>query len=767
MANENEKNPSALEELRRLKRTDRIKSLDIHEPELRDFNAENIFHIDEEPEKKTIFGKRSAKTHVKINENIFDDEIAESVDITPSTSIEEVEAPIEKRVVEEPKVVVDEPVIEEEPKVVDEPVIEEEPKVVVEEPKKIVVENLDVDDEPKKIVVEKLDVDDDFTTESIENELKAFNEKPIEEEQPIQEVLDDEEDYEDEYEDDDEDDEDQTLHGIDQQQQEGAGDGPEERTEDGDDVRDADDDADEQGVRHLEDGQTHAADDADDEGVEQLAGDEAEEDAVDLPHVLEDGIAGAAAAHGGVEDLLGLAGELVAAEQEVDHDDDADDEVQQVHRGRDQAVGHVLDHGERIVLEPALNGLGDARGEVLDDGVGLPVGHEPVGQPLGGGLGHLRQALDQRGDVEHELRDDEVGEQEEQHQQGRRRDGGGEGARELRLDGAVEQVLLREPRERIEQVGHDAAEEDGPQGGDHSAERCPDVVEVQHGAADEEDDDDAQQDQAGVGEDLLEWQLHERAPFIWDGGGPSKITIVYQIGPALAREKGYPTRIWINLGESGGRERVRKPTIPGGSGRIREPNGEERACPVRGGYDTIANIRKVSMETSEGGKSFELSHALADAAHLLRGDRGRHGRAHLDLVLCGEPGGADRGVAGRAAGDPDRAVRGGLGHRDGTGPADGQATHAPRSRPHQCRPHHRTGGRRRRGDRRPGRHRSDQGRRRHLDRTDRRWRGTPRRLPRLRRADRGRESDRLGTKKGKVTKLCRSSCPPLGSPSSS
>ena len=186
MANENEKNPSALEELRRLKRTDRIKSLDIHEPELHDFNAENIFHIDEEPEKKTIFGKRSAKTHVKINENIFDDEVAESVDITPSTSIEEVEAPIEKHVVEEPKTVVEEPVIEEKPKF-----IEEEPKFV--------------EEEPKKIVVEKLDVDDDFTTESIENELKSFNAKPIEEEQPVQEVLDDEEDFEDEYEDDDDD----------------------------------------------------------------------------------------------------------------------------------------------------------------------------------------------------------------------------------------------------------------------------------------------------------------------------------------------------------------------------------------------------------------------------------------------------------------------------------------------------------------------------------------------------------------------------------
>ena len=71
MANENEKNPSALEELRQLKRTDRIKSLNIHEPELRDFHAENVFHIDEEPQKKTIFGKRSARTHVKINQNMF------------------------------------------------------------------------------------------------------------------------------------------------------------------------------------------------------------------------------------------------------------------------------------------------------------------------------------------------------------------------------------------------------------------------------------------------------------------------------------------------------------------------------------------------------------------------------------------------------------------------------------------------------------------------------------------------------------------------
>ena len=189
MANENEKNPSALEELRQLKRTDRIKSLDIHEPELKGFNAENIFHIDEEPEKKTLFGKRSAKTHVKINENIFDDEVSESVEITPNTSIEEVEAPIEKHTVE---------------------------PVIGKRAEKVEVE------EPKKVVVETIDADENFTTESIENELKAFNENPVaeEEEKPselIEEesapVLSEEDIYDDDEDDDEvEEDEDENLY---------------------------------------------------------------------------------------------------------------------------------------------------------------------------------------------------------------------------------------------------------------------------------------------------------------------------------------------------------------------------------------------------------------------------------------------------------------------------------------------------------------------------------------------------------------------------
>ena len=183
MANENEKNPSALEELRQLKRTDRIKSLDIHEPELKGFNAENIFHIDEEPEKKTLFGKRSAKTHVKINENIFDDEVSESVDITPNTSIEEVEAPIEKHTVE---------------------------PVIGKRAEKVEVE------EPKKVVAETIDPDENFTTESIENELKAFNEKPVEEEEKPSELVEEESapvlTEEDIYDENDEEDEDENLY---------------------------------------------------------------------------------------------------------------------------------------------------------------------------------------------------------------------------------------------------------------------------------------------------------------------------------------------------------------------------------------------------------------------------------------------------------------------------------------------------------------------------------------------------------------------------
>lgn len=163
MAEENEKNPSALEELRRLKRTDRIKSLDFHEPELQDFNAQSIFHINEEQPKKTIFGKRSQKSHVEINTNVLDDEIVRPQDVTADTTLEELEAPILKKVVAQP-------VFEEKKEDVVKPILEEkEPEEVVEAGPAIKeiksVEVLEQQEEQVEVEDEEQDQEDDLYIE--------------------------------------------------------------------------------------------------------------------------------------------------------------------------------------------------------------------------------------------------------------------------------------------------------------------------------------------------------------------------------------------------------------------------------------------------------------------------------------------------------------------------------------------------------------------------------------------------------------------------
>lgn len=159
MSDENKQSSTALEELRRLKRTDRIKSLDIHEPELHGFNANDIFEIDEEPQKKKIFGKRSQR-QVKINSTVFDDEIAEVEEIKPDTVID---TPLEK------KVVVSEPVLKEEP------VQEAEPEVVVQEPK--------VDDEPIVLLEEDIEaLKDDMVAEDEAEEAEEVEDEDLYEE---------------------------------------------------------------------------------------------------------------------------------------------------------------------------------------------------------------------------------------------------------------------------------------------------------------------------------------------------------------------------------------------------------------------------------------------------------------------------------------------------------------------------------------------------------------------------------------------------------
>lgn len=63
MTNEKEKNPSALEELRQLKRTDRIKSLDIHEPELKVL-MQKIFSILMKSQKRRHYLEKEVQKHM-------------------------------------------------------------------------------------------------------------------------------------------------------------------------------------------------------------------------------------------------------------------------------------------------------------------------------------------------------------------------------------------------------------------------------------------------------------------------------------------------------------------------------------------------------------------------------------------------------------------------------------------------------------------------------------------------------------------------------
>ncbi len=159
MSEENKKNPSALEELRRLKRTDRIKSLDFHEPELQDFNAQSVFHINEEPPKKTLFGKRAQKSHVEINTNVLDDEIVRPQDVTQDTTLEELEAPILKKVIEQP-------IIEEKKEVIvePEPIVKEEVVPTFSE-----VKPVEIEDNEEEETIEELEEEMDNDDESDED----------------------------------------------------------------------------------------------------------------------------------------------------------------------------------------------------------------------------------------------------------------------------------------------------------------------------------------------------------------------------------------------------------------------------------------------------------------------------------------------------------------------------------------------------------------------------------------------------------------------
>ena len=309
-------------------------------------------------------------------------------------------------------------------------------------------------------------------------------------------------------EDDDEDQEDQALPRVGEQQQEGAGDGPEEGPEDRDDVGDPHNDADEGGIGHPQDRQDHPADDADDQGVHELAGDKAAEDLVDVPQMPEDGVAGGAALDRGVEDLFPLAHELIPAQKHIDHDDDADDEVQHALGGVPHPAEQLSQGGQGIVLEPASEKILDPLEQIGNEIGGYPVGGQEAGELIGKALDHAGQALDQGGQADHQLGDDKVGEGHQQDQEDQQSEQGRQGPGRFFLHVVVEQKLLGKPGQGIEQIGHDATHHDGPQRVHHPAQGFSDVADVEHRLDHQEDNDDPHQDHAAVVQDPLVSRPH-------------------------------------------------------------------------------------------------------------------------------------------------------------------------------------------------------------------------------------------------------------------
>ena len=312
---------------------------------------------------------------------------------------------------------------------------------------------------------------------------------------------------------DDEDDEHQALARVGEQQQQSAGDGAEEGAENGDDVGDAHDDADEHGVGYVQDGQDDAAEDADNQGVQELSGDKAAENLVDGPQVPENRVAGAAFFHQGEEELFPLAHELVPAHKQVDHDDDADGEVQQASGHVHHAGDQVHEGGEGIVLKPVGKGGGDPVGDIDQHPGVLPVGLQKGGELVEGALNHARQASDQLRQVFQQLGHDDGDEQGQHRQQHQGGEGGGQPPGRLFLYVVVEKILLGKPGEGVKQVSHNRTQQNGPQGAENAPQPRGQGAQVEHDLAHKEDHHDSQENQPAVEQDLFNGKFQSRPPF--------------------------------------------------------------------------------------------------------------------------------------------------------------------------------------------------------------------------------------------------------------
>ena len=164
----------------------------------------------------------------------------------------------------------------------------------------------------------------------------------------------------------DEEDEPDGLDRVLDQNQQGGRDGTDERAEEGDNVRHANDDRDEQCARELDDDADDVAENTDDGGIQNFAVDESTEHFIGVEDFLHDEIC-PMRLDDAVQNHLGLLRELLAAGEQVNRDDDANDEVLDDRHDAQHADAHTAEdvlHGGKDVLHRGDEGVLDPRIQV-------------------------------------------------------------------------------------------------------------------------------------------------------------------------------------------------------------------------------------------------------------------------------------------------------------------------------------------------------------------------------------------------------------------
>lgn len=187
MADQKNKEQSALEQLKALQEKETISSLQINEPDLKGFDASSVFEIDtppkEEPKHK-IFGKRSQRhAQVKVKASVFDNDDVEVEDIFVAEGLKPQPLKRSQKRHEKPHTVQQE-----------EPVLpQEQPAPVVEEVK---VESASVEDEVLKQeeeLVEEVQKTSKEEPDVIEETVEEVVSEQPEEEKIVEEEIEDSE----------------------------------------------------------------------------------------------------------------------------------------------------------------------------------------------------------------------------------------------------------------------------------------------------------------------------------------------------------------------------------------------------------------------------------------------------------------------------------------------------------------------------------------------------------------------------------------------